>query len=193
MKVFYVLRKGILIYMRKEIKLHSFVLYPVWFLALMPNYWLILVASVFVIQSLVLIGGLKHLGFEEISGVWKRSILWNTLYGFISYLLTSGLFALTLFVTEDSAFGIWFNANISQPLVENPFSNIFSLLYALIAVAISSLFMFACNKRISFRRTQLNELGVKKVSTYLSLFTAPYLLLYPSLFFYQSISGMIPS
>lgn len=177
--------------MKKEIKLNSFVLYPIWLLILLPNYWLILAASIFIIQSIVLIGALKHLQFDDVPSVWRKSILWNTFYGFLSYIVASGLFAITLFVKSDNSVGQWFIANVSDPLVKNPFSNVFALLYALIVLFITGFLIFIANRAISFRRTSLNSLGVKKVSLYLAIFTTPYLLLLPSTRFYSSVIGMI--
>lgn len=177
--------------MKKEIKLNSFVLYPVWLLLLLPNYWLILAASVFIIQSIVLIGALKHLGFDDVPSVWRKSILWNSFYGFLSYLVASGLFTITLFVKPHNGVSEWFIANISEPLVKNPFSNVFALLYALIVLLITGLLLFVANRAISFRKTALNELGVKKVCLYLAIFTSPYVVLLPSTSFYSAITGVI--
>ena len=177
--------------MKKEIKLNSFVLYPVWLLILLPNYWLLLAASVLIIQSIVLIGALKHLQFDDVSKIWRKSILWNTFYGFLSYLVAAGLFSITLFVRSDNSVGKWFIANVSDPLIQNPFSNVFALLYALLVLLITGLLIFVANRAISFRKTELNPLGVKKVSLYLAIFTAPYVVLLPSTSFYSSVVGMI--
>lgn len=159
----------------------------------MPNNWLMLIASVFIFQSIVLIGALKLLEFEDVSKIWKKSILWNTFYGFLAYIIAAALFSCTLMIKEGSGINNWLITNITSPLTLNPFSNIFALLYAAIVIAITGLLLYVANRGISFRKTELNELGAKKVSFYLALFTAPYIVLIPSDSFYNSVVGMIHS
>ena len=168
--------------MKKYVTLYdASVLFPIWFLLLMPDSWLFLAATQFIMASFVLIGGLKYMGYDNVSAVWKKSILWNSLYGFIGYLIACGLYLPTQFFSE----GSWLDLNLALPVAANPFTSPVAVLYMVVAIALAGLFSYFMNKKLSFRRTDLTKDQIRKISLYLSLFTAPYITLLPSEFFYR--------
>ncbi|MBE5961581.1 MAG: hypothetical protein E7256_09405 [Lachnospiraceae bacterium] len=177
--------------MKKQVTLYSTFLFPFWFLLLMPNMWLILIATQMIIVSFVLIGALKHIGVDDVPSVWRKSILWNTFYGFLAYLVASGLLVPTQFVNENTSAGTWFLEHITYPVAENPFSGVFAFLYTLLAVAVGALIVYFANRKISFRKTSLTPEQTHKVCLYLAIFSAPYFVFVPSTVFYAKMAGMI--
>ena len=170
--------------MKNSIALQSTAL-PLWFLLLSPSTWLILVLTQFIIVSLVLYAGLKFIDYPDPPSIWRKSIIWNTLYGFISYLIICLFFALTNIPSETSSFGKWVLTNLTVPLNTNPFSNVFSILFVVICLLFSQTIVYFANKKLSFRNTQLTLEQKHKASLCLAIFSAPYIALFPSILLYS--------
>jgi hypothetical protein len=170
--------------MKKHVTLYSSMV-PLWFILLVPTTWIFLIATQFIIVSFVLYAGLKYIDYPDPTVVWRKSIIWTTLYGFISYLLMCLLFLLTHIVPETSSFGAWVIENITQPLNVNPFSSIFSILYILVGLVLIGTIVYFANKKLSFRTTNLTAVEKHKISLCLAIFSAPYIALFPSYLLYQ--------
>ncbi len=177
--------------MKKQVTLYSSFLFPFWFLLLMPNTWILIAATQMIIISFVLIGALKHIGVDDVPSVWRKSILWSTFYGFLSYLVSAALLVPTQFVNENTKAGSWILEHITYPVAENPFSGVFAFTYTLLAVAIGALIIYVANRKISFRKTALTSEQKNKVCLYLAIFSAPYFIFIPSTVFYAKMAGMI--
>lgn len=170
--------------MKNSITLHSIAL-PLWFLLLSPSTWLVLILTQFIIVSFVLYAGLKYVEYPDPPAIWRKSIIWNTLYGFISYLLICLLFLLTNLPSDQAAFGNWVITNLAQPLNVNPFTNVISLLYVVICLLICGTLVYFANIKLAFRKTQLTNIQKHKVSLCLAIFSAPYIALFPSILLYS--------
>lgn len=170
--------------MKKHVTLYSSMV-PLWFLLLVPSTWIFLVMTQFIIVSFVLYAGLKYIDYPDPAMVWRKSIIWTTLYGFISYLLMCLFFLLTHIVPSSNTFGAWVIQNITQPLNFNPFSSIFSILYIIIGLLICGTIVYFANKKLSFRATNLTAVEKHKIALCLSIFSAPYIALFPSYLLYQ--------
>ena len=170
--------------MKNSMTLYSTVL-PLWFLLLSPSTWIVLALTQLIIVSFVLYAGLKYINYPDPPAIWRKSIMWNTLYGFISYLLICFLLLLTNLIPDHNAFGKWVVTNLAHPLNVNPFTNVFSLLYVVLCLLICGAFVYYANKMLSFRNTPLTKEQKHKVSLCLAIFSAPYIALIPSILLYQ--------
>ncbi|MDD5935748.1 MAG: hypothetical protein PUC65_09340 [Clostridiales bacterium] len=138
-----------------------------------------------IIVSIVLYASLKNIGYPDPPLIWRKSIIWNTLYGFISYLMICGLFLLAHFVPEETSAGAWILEHIAIPLDTNPFSSAISILYVLICLLLCGLTVYFANRHLSFRKTDLTDEQKHKVSLCLAVFSAPFIALFPSVSFYR--------
>ncbi len=174
--------------MKKYVKLYDVTaLYPIWFLLLMPNTWIFLIATQFILASFVLLGGLKYMEYEDVSSVWKKTIIWNTLYGFIGYPITCGILFATQFIPETMPNGKWLLENLTTPLATNPFSHLTSTVFIIVIVVFSAFLSYMMNKLFSFKKTNLNKSQVNRLSIYLAIITAPYIAMIPSVSLYNSM------
>lgn len=177
--------------MKKQVTLYSStaMLYPLWFYLSMPANWIFLAMTQFIIVSLVLFAGLKYIGYDDVPSVWKKSILWNALYGFCSYLITCGIFFATQFLLiafpEETAAGDWLATKLIDPLNSNPFSSIVCILFVIIVFLITGALVYVANKKLAFRKAPLNDEQKHKVSLCLAIFAAPYLTIFPSYLLYM--------
>lgn len=170
--------------MKNSVKLYSSAI-PLWFLLFSPNTWLFLVLTQFIIVSLVLYAGLKHIDYPDPPSIWRKSIVWNTLYGFISYLLICAFFFLTHLVSEESALGVWVLEHIVTPLDTNPFSSLSSIIFVIVCLLICGLIAYFGNRKLAFNKTSLTIEQKHKISLFLAIFSAPYLALIPSILLYS--------
>jgi hypothetical protein len=170
--------------MKKKLTLYSTML-PLWFILLLPNTWLFLIATQFIVVSLVLFASLKYIDYKDPSIVWRKSIIWNTLYGFIAYLFMCLFFLVTHIIPENTVIGNWFIKQLAGPLNVNPFSSLISILYVVIGLILSGILIYYANKKLAFRGSNLTAEQKHKVCLCLAIFSAPYITLFPSYLLYQ--------
>ena len=84
----------------------------------------------------------------------------------------------------------WYE-NILSNLVWNPFDNILSFIYCLIALLISGIFIYLLNKKITFKNLNINSKIKTKIALCLAIVTAPYLFLLPSSIIYKDYTERI--
>ncbi len=158
----------------KEIKLFN-VMFPVWLLFIFPITWLLVIPVNFIIDSFVLLLGMFLLQVDDKLSFYKKTVLWVFLFGFAADILGGIVLLITQFV-EDNAF---FYEYLTAPIAQNPFDNVYSLLYTCLAVVISGILIYVFNRFVSFRK--ISDKKVKRViSLLLAFFTAPYLFLLPT-------------
>lgn len=151
------------------------VIFPIWFLIVIPTTWLYVLPANFLIDSLVLIVGLFILKIGNKRNIYKKSILKVFLFGFLADIIGSILLILTQFVSINGAVG-----DFIASLVWNPSENVFSLVYICICVLISALFIYLFNYKISFKKLNIDVSKKRKLAIIMAVLTAPYLFLYPS-------------
>ena len=141
-------------------KLHA-LLYPAWAILFVPSAaWLILL-RIFLTGGLVLALALRHYDIPNKAQIWKRSILRVWLFAFLAHCLGAML-----------AFGLY---AFLMP-VGFPWEQLTMLPGAAFAGMMLYLF-YSCG---SFRRCELTQEQVHKLSLALALFTAPYTMLLPT-------------
>ena len=156
--------------MKKEVRLYN-VLFPIWFLFLFPQLWMIMLPVNFVVDSLVLYLSARRQGLENRLGLWKKRILPIWGIGFLSDLLGAGLVVLLYFG--------WCYLDIQGAELFNPILFPGTTLMALPGVALAGWLIYIFNKKLTFRNSGLDPAVVHKICLHLALWTAPYTMLIP--------------
>lgn len=153
--------------MKRETRLYN-ILFPSWMFFLLPTpVWFLLAAGNFGIDSLVTLLGLKHLGIEERMPVYRKSIVKVWAFGFLSDFAGAGLIFLLMLAVDK-----WL------PGVDTFYFPGTSLL-ALPGVLLAAALIYLLNRHFSFRNTGLEVEQIRRMSLYLTIFTAPYLMMLP--------------
>ena len=150
-------------------------MFPMWLLFIFPMTWLLVIPANFIIDSLVLLLGMYLLRVKEKLSLYKKTVFWVFLFGFIADILGGIVLLITQFVESDG----FFYEYLTAPVAMNPFDNIYALLYTCFAVVVSGVLIYIFNRFISFRK--VDDKRTKRVlSLILALVTAPYLFLVPT-------------
>jgi hypothetical protein len=155
-------------------------MFPIFFIILYPASWIIVLPVNFLIDLLVLYLSMKHLKIEDAKKKLFPAIFKVWIIGFLSDLIGC-LLLLGIVMVNDIA---PFLSQISTAMCWNPYQNIFAFLLILTAIAVSGAAVYFLNRRFSFRKLSLTALETKKISLYLAVFTAPYVLLIPTMLLY---------
>ena len=82
----------------------------------------------------------------------------------------------------------WFEnaalSNIRNALIANPFTNIFSFMYVLLAIIVSMFFIYNLNLKFVFKQLDISDKDKKFMSLALTFITAPYTFLIPTAWLY---------
>ena len=167
----------------KEIKLYN-VIFPVWFLLIFPSTWLIVIPLNLIIDSIVVYICMKKNNVNDIMKKLKKIILKVVCFGFLADII-GGVFMyalgfLEIFV-EDSK---WLVDNLINPIMYNPFSSIYGLIYTILAMIISSILIYIFNYKYTFNKIELDDKIKKRISLGLAIVTTPILFLLPTEWFY---------
>ena len=158
----------------KEIILYN-VMFPMWLLFIFPMTWLLVIPANFIIDSLVLFLGMYILHIKEKLELYKKTIFWIFLFGFVADILGGIILLITQFVESDG----FFYEYLTAPVAQNPFDNVYALLYTCGAVLTSAVLIYVFNRFISFRKVYSKK--IKRIlSLLLAIITAPYLFLVPT-------------
>ncbi len=148
--------------MKKDIKLYN-VIFPVWFLMLFPQMWLIVLPGNFLIDSLVLLLSMIFLEIEERKTFYKQNILKIFIIGLVSDVIGASF----LFIL----------------LIAGAMSMGDELYFTIPAMVISAFFIYFFNYKITFKKLDLSLR--KKLSLIFAIVTAPYTFLIQSSWFYN--------
>lgn len=169
--------------MKNGHRLYNIIL-PIWLLIWFPSsLWLLVIPANWLIDWLVARVSLKRLGDEEYAARSMR-ISWKLcIAGFVSDFAGSIFLTAALYLL--SSLGEEFRP-IEQGLGWNPFTNIFSVLIILAAIALSAVCIYYLDRRI-LKKENLTPEQIKKTALALAVFTAPYLYLLPASLFYRGL------
>ena len=127
----------------------------------------------FGVDSLVLMLSARKQGVEDRKSLWKRHILPVWGIGFLSDLLGSALLLGIYVLLAES------------PLVDTWMNPIFfpgSVIMAIPGVILAGFLIYILNKKLTFRKSQLEPAVIHKLCLHLALWTAPYTMLIPLYF-----------
>ena len=160
------------------------VIFPIWLLVLFPVILIPVLIGNFIVDSFVVLITMKILKVENIFKNYKVSISKVWIFGFIADII-GGIFMIlgySIDVSPESKYND-FVYRFTSNVFYNPFDNIFSFTYVVICMIISSICIYIYNKKITLRKTNLNNKQKKIVSLALAIITSPYLFLLPTTLF----------
>lgn len=147
-------------------------IFPVYLIMLLsPALWIFMIAGNFLIDSAVVLAVLALSSCPKKTAVWRKCILKVVLFGFLSDLLGSLLYALFQWGM------MLLNLDLLSTL--NPYIWPSCALHALPAVGIAALFLYYFNSRFSFRKAGLSQPLIHRLALALTVLTAPYVMLVP--------------
>lgn len=146
---------------QKSVKLYN-VLFPVWFLILLPQLWLIVLPGNFLIDSAVLLICMYALKMEDKKAFYKRHIFKIFAFGMLADFLGAALLFVTL-ILEIGTYG-------DELYLTGP------------AMLVAAGLIYVFNYFVTFRDCEKNLR--RKLSLTYAIATAPYTFLIPSRWIY---------
>lgn len=170
---------------KKSLQLNNMI-FPIWLLWLIPITWIIVLPANFLIDLFVIIITLKVMKVEKIKQRAKAIILRVWIFGFIAdFIGTVGMFLANIInFNNQTELTRWWNENIANAISYDPFKNIYSILWVSLCIIISGLFIYLFNYKFCLKKADLDERSKRKLALSLAIFTAPYLFLLPTNWFY---------
>ncbi len=162
--------------MKRDYKLYN-VMFPLWFLLIFPAAWLVILPANFIIDSLVLLLGIKLLKLVSYKEIYKRTIIKVWLLGFASDFVGGGI----LFLSTLGS-GAW--GEYLRSVSWNPLDNWYSLFYVAFAVVVTGVLIYLANVKLSFRNLSIDPHKKKLLALLIAILTAPYIFFYPSSLIY---------
>ena len=146
-----------------------------------PVLWLIVIPFNFIYDSLVVYFSFRKLKVSDIKSEYKNSILRVFIMGFVAdfigCLLMLGIDFIELDVT-------WWS-ELQFAMAFDPFRNVLAFIVVTLCIIFTAILIYVFNYYFCFKKTSLSLSDIKKTSLYLAVFTAPYLLYLPSIWFYR--------
>ncbi len=164
-----------------DIRLYN-VMFPLWMLILFPMTWLVVIPANFIIDSVVLLITIKCLKLDNMKLIYKKSILKVFLFGFLADFVGGLIMLLSQFIpySQDN----WWYENMTNAIAFNPFENVFSFIYVLIATSVAGYLIYLFNYKFSFKNLEIELAKKKRIALSIAIFTAPYLFFFPSRLLY---------
>lgn len=167
--------------MKKE-KLYNVGWFPIWMLMYMPTFWFITLPINFVIDSIVLLIAFAVLKVENRKDKYWKSIFQVWKYGFVADFIGAVVMTIVTFGVYDGK-----KSEVGLSLMMDPRGNTIALLWTILSIIISSIFIYIFDSKKAFANTDLSEKRKKQISLIMAIFTAPYTMLSPTGFIYGII------
>lgn len=120
---------------------------------------------------------------------WKRCILPVLLVSFASSLVGGGFMLFWGYAPElafdGTRFAAWWAEHVTDPVSANPFSSVPALFFTAAGVAAAGWVIYTLDMRLSLRKLDLSRAERRRLALDLAVFTAPYLMLVPSEWFWK--------
>lgn len=148
-----------------SIKLYNLI-FPIWFLWLIPITWLVVLPANFLIDLLVVSLTMKYLKVTDIKVNAKSVIFRVWIFGFIAdFIGTASMFMASLFdINYETHFGKWWYNNISNPVSYNPFESIYSILWVTVCVIITAFLIYLFNYKFCLKKSNLDHKQKKELA-----------------------------
>lgn len=172
--------------MKRDEKLYN-VLFPLWFLLLVPISWLIVIPANFVIDLLALLLAMKLLRMPDIGKNLKSAVLKSWIAGFAADLVGGGAMFLSVLAGEflPDPVRSWVYHNITEAVMVNPFSSVGGFLWTAGCVALAGGIIYLLNLKFCLKKTTLSLAQKRKLALAMALVTAPYLFFVPTVLLYR--------
>lgn len=155
--------------MKKQIRLYNIIM-PLWLLLAMPTMWLPTLAGNFIIDSAVLMILLKIKKTDGKKQLWKSCILKVWAFGMLSDIIGGAvLVGIDLLLDALGAH------KASAAIMNNPWVNPIAAVCVILCMALSSVFIYLFDSRVSFKKTFEDEKERKRFALYFAIITTPWL------------------
>ncbi len=155
--------------MKKQIRLYNIIM-PLWLLMAFPAMWLPTLAGNYIIDSAVLLLLLKIKKKSGKKQIWKSCILKVWAFGMLSDII-GGAVLVGLDLLLD-ALGLH---KASAAIMNNPWVNPIAAVSVMLCMALSSVFIYLFDSRVSFKKTFDEEKERKQFALYFAVITTPWL------------------
>jgi len=172
--------------LKRTAKLHNQVynvFFPVWLLFLFPPLILVSLLVNFLVDSAVIIFGLRRIGITDWKPIYKTTWWKVWLLGFLADII--GAVFLGLITLGVGSLLPYPSVGLSRVLDDaftavmyNPFEHPLALLIVVLAIGLVGWLIYVFNKRV-FRRAGLEPDQVNRMARLLAFWTAPYFFLLP--------------
>ena len=149
------------------------IMFPIWFLFFFPLLWLVMLPVNFGVDSLVLMLSARKQQVENRKQLWKKHILPVWGIGFLSDILGAALL-IPIYILL-----------VETPLVDTFLHPVYfpgSVITAIPGVILAGVLIYFLNKKLTFRKSELDAAVIHKLCLHLAIFTAPYTMLIPLYF-----------
>lgn len=157
----------------KSIKLYN-LFFPIFFYYLMPPTMLFILVSNFIFDSIVLLGIAYFLRCDSIKDLYKKTIVKTWLFGFFA----DSIAAFVVMAVLDCARTIF--KEIINSIGRNPFENVYALIFVLIMIFFTGIWIYLFNSSFVFKKIDMEEKQKKIMCLSLAVLTAPWTFLIPS-------------
>ncbi|MCL6576788.1 hypothetical protein [Kyrpidia sp.] len=162
------------------------IIFPIWFLWLLPPVIILVVVGNFLLDSLVLVAAYTLAGVPRVTNqglktLYKASILKVVLFGFVADIVG----VITLLAVTGLPLSI--PPSLVSAVNLNPFTNVGAFLTVLGAIILSALCIYALNYFFTFKRIVAEKVTRTKLSATLAVITAPWTFLLPTSWFYPGM------
>lgn len=166
----------------KNIKLFNMI-FPIWFLLFFPPFILATLVGNFVIDSLVIIACffVFKLSSNEmkLKDFYKKSIFKVWTFGFLADFLGALIIFLSTCLDH-----LGLPDEIVTAICYDPFSSIIAVIVILLAMIVSSVFIFLFNYKNTFKTERYDKIPKFKISLTIAIITIPWTFLVPTKWFY---------
>ncbi len=153
---------------KSDIRLYN-VLFPFWFLYLLPSQlWLLLLPANFLVDSLVIWFSAQEQGLEDFRKLWKQSILPVWIIGFLSDFIGAVITFVLYLILNGVPGMIHLGTFPGSTLISIP------------GVIVAGVLIYVLNKVFSFYKAGLDRKQLHTICLHLALWTAPYTMLIPA-------------
>ena len=149
----------------RSVRLYN-VMFPIWFFFFFPSVWLLILPVNFLVDSLVVLLSAKRQKLETPKALWKQHILPVWGIGFLSDLMGAGL-----------TFGLYLLFGDLLDLNVHLFPG--ATLISIPGTILAGVLIYFLNRKLTFRKSQLDPVAIHKLCLHLAIFTAPYTMLIP--------------
>ena len=149
----------------RSIRLYN-VMFPIWFFYFFPVAWVLILPVNFAVDSLVILLSARCQKLVGLGGIWKKHILPVWGFGFLADLLGAAVtFGIYLLTVESTSMNVHFFPGAT--LISIP------------GVVLAGVLIYFFNKKVTFRRSELDPIAIHRLCLHLAIFTAPYTMLIP--------------
>ncbi len=166
---------------KKQYKLYNLV-FPIWLLVWIPTWlWAFIIPFNYLIDRLVFTICSKKQN-PELTQKFFRKHTWKLfLLGFAADFV-GAIFLILPEIISILIYGI--ESDVQPKFVTavefNAFSNIFALLYTIVAIALAGFLIFIFDRAVIFKTKEFTKEQAKKIAFFMAVFTAPYFYLLPA-------------